>query len=262
MQVGVRKSQAFNFLGRFGSLLFSVPLLVMVTGTFSPALAHYPWLTVLDHDPITFEIGWGHDFPTDGTLPMERLGEVTLIMPKGEKRPLNLQAAEQHQAGAAAGGVHLLLAEQRPGYYSRTPEGGRAGNREEFPAAVSCSRSHNNMKAVISNGPGGDPARIVGHPLEIVPLVDPGTLTAGDSLPLQLLLDGQPYNGELAATWAGYEGEDEFAATITADARGRAELPLSANGHWLVMSEARQDYPEPRRCDQLVYRSIVTFHTR
>lgn len=246
--------------------LIRLPLLTLTALLLlnvAPALAHYPWLTVLDDDPITFEIGWGHDFPTDDLLAADRMDAAALILPDGTSRPLELQAADRYSAGKpAATGLHLLAVEQVPSYYSRTPDGGRRGSRAEYPAAVSCSRTHNTMKALISRGPGGDPAHPVGHPLEIVPLADPGMLTAGEVLPLKVLLDGRPYDGELTAIWADYAGEEEFPVTLTADAQGRAELKLAAAGHWLVMAETRRDYPDPDRCDHLVYRSILTFHTR
>lgn len=73
--------------------------------------------------------------------------------------------------------------------------------------------------------------RPVGHLLELVPQRDPLTLKAGELLPVQVLLQGQPLAG------AGVELSDlvtklpeDRIARYTTDAQGMAQLPLRARG--------------------------------
>lgn len=101
-------------------------------------------------------------------------------------------------------------------------------------------------KTLVEVGRGGPRAfsRIAGHPLELVPLVDPSGLRAGDSLSLRVVYRGQPLPG--ARAHAGYVSEPpECARTdtaprtvadahLTADAAGLIRVPITNDGVWNV----------------------------
>ena len=91
-------------------------------------------------------------------------------------------------------------------------------------------------KTCVEVGRGGPRsfARVLGQPLEFVPLSDPATLKAGDTLALRLLYKGQPL-AEMAvhAGVAQGEGEPEDVHLAT-DRSGIARLALTRGGLWNV----------------------------
>jgi uncharacterized GH25 family protein len=80
--------------------------------------------------------------------------------------------------------------------------------------------------------------RAVGAPLvlEIVPARDPYTLKAGDPLPVQVLFRGAPVaDAPVVATHVTFRGRaGEYAWSGRTDPTGRASIPLTAAGQWLV----------------------------
>lgn len=76
--------------------------------------------------------------------------------------------------------------------------------------------------------------RVLGHRLEIVPVVDPLARTVGDELEVRVLFEGQPAVGVRVA--AGHEGlpPHTYVATARTDASGRATIALDAPGLWFL----------------------------
>jgi uncharacterized GH25 family protein/ketosteroid isomerase-like protein len=101
-------------------------------------------------------------------------------------------------------------------------------------------------KTIVEVGRGGPRAfsRVAGHALELVPLADPATLRAGDSLAVRLLFRGQPVGG--AHLHAGAAVEAPVSTTATRDTTapkdlsivtndlGIAKIPLERTGLWNV----------------------------
>ncbi len=225
-----------------------------------PAQAHYPWLTVSEKEPMRFEVGWGHKFPKDGILGDDRIASAMLVHPDGAVRELSLGAQDAHPIGTLApSGLHILAAKQRPGFYSRTHQGGRVGSKIDHPEALSCSESANTMKALISRGEGGDPGRLLGHALEIVPLTDPASLGVGDEFAVRIVFQGKPFRGTVEATWAGFPDKEGYAVTRETDAGGEVRIPLSHGGLWLVKAATRVPYPDAAVCDHRSYTATLTF---
>lgn len=96
-------------------------------------------------------------------------------------------------------------------------------------------------KTVVEVGRGGPRAfsRVVGHPLELVPLSDPSALGAGDTLLARILYRGQPLPG--ARAHAGHvdavtrqpadAGADHH---FTADGAGVVRVPIGSRGLWNI----------------------------
>jgi uncharacterized GH25 family protein len=232
----------------------------------APALAHYPWVTVHEEEEqgTSFRISFGHQFPVAGRLQVDRLEGVHVVYSDGRVEALELEEREYHPLPAAAEGARMIVAEQKPAYWSRTHEGGQTASREQYPDAFSCSQSTNSMKAFAGKGPGVAWKYRQGHGLELVPLVDPTGLGAGDPLSVQVLLHGEPWEGEVHATHAAYsrDGEDDYLLTVRTDADGVAHLVPAASDHWLVQAHASEDYPDPAVCDRRSYYSTLTFTLR
>lgn len=122
-------------------------------------------------------------------------------------------------------------------------------------------------KTLISVGSGGDRSaatRELGLKIELVPLVDPTSLTAGSRLRVRLLLDGTPLAGALAG--AIYEGAkvqaDSWPLTATTDALGEAEFTLDHRGPWLIRAvtmQRRDNESGPEAADWETYWASLTF---
>lgn len=232
-----------------------------------PATAHYPWIKVHGATSASeyFRIHFGHSFPEDGLLRADRVAGVRLVHPDGSVEVLELEAREDHPLSPARNpGARMIVAEQNPAYWSRTHEGGRRASREQYPDAFSCSQSSNVMKAVVNRGTGTAWQHRQGHPLELLPREDPAGLRAGDPLTLQVLLHGEPWEGEVRATYAGYPGDGghDYALTVRTDAEGLARMVPAVAGYWLVQAHASEDYPDPAVCDRRSYHSTLTFRVR
>lgn len=258
--------QADSRHSRFSSILLRmvpVALFSLGLGTMTtPAFAHYPWIIVTESDAApAFRIHFGHRFPGDGRLAPHQLDEVRIIEPDGRSRTLVLDDQELHPLAPLGAGTHLLAIAQRPAFWSRTIEGGRRASREQYPDAFSCSQSVNTMKAVFGDGTGDSWRREQGHPLELLPLVNPSTLLTGDALAVRVTFHGEPWTGEVKATYAGFEqqGEESYAVSVPTDSDGVARFVPASEGHWLVRAFASEDYPDPQVCDRRSYTSTLTF---
>lgn len=122
-------------------------------------------------------------------------------------------------------------------------------------------------KTLINVGSGGDRSsatRALGLKIELVPLVDPTSLTTGSRLRVRLLLDGEPLAGALAgAIFAGGKAEpDSWPLTATTDARGEAEFTLDHRGPWLIRAvtmQRRDNESGPEAADWETYWASLTF---
>ncbi|AGA32990.1 ABC-type Co2+ transport system periplasmic component-like protein [Thioalkalivibrio nitratireducens DSM 14787] len=237
---------------------------IIAAALASSALAHYPWIVAAsdgDGEEPGFRIHFGHAFPSDRLLAPEAVAAVRWVDMAGEVQELDVDGAGLHPLPAGGG---LLVAEQTPIFWSRTHEGGRRASREQYPDAFSCSQSGNAMKAIVGRESGVAWQYRHGHALELVPLSDPASLDPGDSLELRVLLHGEPWVGEVKATFAGYRGQDEqdYAVTVSTDAEGVARIVPATVGYWLVRAHASEDYPDPDVCDRRNYYSTLTFVVR
>ena len=86
-------------------------------------------------------------------------------------------------------------------------------------------------------------SRVAGHPLEFIPMADPGALRAGDTLALRLQFLGRPAVGARvhagAVHWTGGAASDEVHEVakdveLVSDANGVVRVPISAEGLWNV----------------------------
>jgi len=235
-------------------------------GLAVPASAHYPWITVSEDaegDP-TFRLGFGHVFPGDGPLGAHRVDGIRVIGSDDAVEPLVLEDREIHPLPNDTEGTRLIVAEQTPLYWSRTHQGGRQASREQYPDAFSCSQSGNVMKAAFGDGGGSAWQYQQGHVLELIPQRDPVGLRPGDPLSIRVLFHGEPWEGEVKATYEGYDGgsSDRYVLTLRTDADGMVRFVPAASGYWLVRANASEDYPDPAVCDRRSYFSTLTFEIR
>lgn len=91
-------------------------------------------------------------------------------------------------------------------------------------------------KTILQVGPteadDDDWARPIGHRLELVPLTNPTLWQSGETVQIQVLLDGHPWpEVPVSAGHAGQSSREEAVRTRTNE-RGIASIRLSQSGHW------------------------------
>lgn len=231
------------------------------------AQAHYPWLNLQRYTldagrSANLTIGWGHAFPDDGFMKKDRLEELYILSSDGTK--FNTEAKSELEFASVTpleAGAYLVVGQQKGGYWTRTAMGGRSQSKAGLDNVINCSFSVNTMKAVLNVGnTGGKVDTVVGHHLEIMPLVNPITLKVNDYLLIRVLLNGKPYNGTFNATFAGFSSEsDVFAYTAKTDGEGNGRLRILNRGLWLIKVEHQEPYPKLNTCDTRTYRAVLTF---
>ena len=229
------------------------------------AQAHYPWINADDYragagDSLTFHIGWGHVFPDADQLNGERIREATVFSADGHRTIVDTTSGDEFTIGSLPGeGPHMVTMTQARSPYSQTRQGGQSGSRQTLEGVFSCSVSVNSAKALIGGGAVMD--QPIHHPLEIIPLADPSTLSVGDEFPIQVLLHDQPFQGEVVTNYGGYTVEEgDYVSEHQTDVNGRASITLVHEGPWLFLATAVSDYYDPDVCDVNTYRSLMTFH--
>lgn len=125
-----------------------------------------------------------------------------------------------------------LLLEGAPEALERYEREGR------LPSTDSITRSYAKYaKTLVEVGRDGERAfsRVAGHPLEFVPLGDPSTLRAGQTLPVRLLYRGRPLGGAVLHAGVATGGEastDVHDQTLRTSSEGVVEVPITRSGVW------------------------------
>jgi uncharacterized GH25 family protein len=237
----------------------------------SPTQAHYPWINTNTYTPEIGEspyitVGWGHRYPLSKFLKKADLEHIVLIDPDGKKETITSTSELEFVPKNALSktGSYLIGAKRKTGFYTKTTEGGKRQSKKGLSNILSCSLSHMSMKGLITVGE--DQPIIdskVGHPLEIIPLKSPTTLSAGDDLPIQLLLHGKPYMGRIYATYMGFSTEkDVFAYTAKTDYNGKGKIKILQPGIWLIKAEHSQAYPDQDECDEEKFIATLTLEVK
>jgi hypothetical protein len=121
----------------------------------------------------------------------------------------------------------LALYAEQEGVGSQLPAGWekRTALRDRFARSVK-------SLLVVRGGTTAGYDRVVGLPLEIVPLADPAALVDGGTLPVRLLFEGRPAAGIQVTALPRLDPTKTVSARTGAD--GRVALALPRGGEWLV----------------------------
>jgi len=245
-------------------ILFGLLLTLFAT----PVHAHYPWINASDYTPETgsslkMTLGWGHAYPLAGFLKKEAVETLEIAGP-GKIAPELVFASDleiESKDSLTAPGAYIVAATRKAGFYTKTTQGGKQASKKNLKKVIKCSLSHMCMKAIVNVGEGtGKVDTRIGHPMEIIPLKNPGQLRAGEYLPVQVLYNGTPFKGHIFATFAGFSTEKEtFAYATKTDKSGRAKIRILQPGVWLIKASHEQAYPDLTECDVESFIATLTF---
>lgn len=232
-----------------------------------PAHAHFPWVNLTDYNPekgsnLKFTLGWGHHYPIDGFLKKDNIETLTIISPERKKQTVEYTSEVEMQSGntLSTDGVYIVAAVRKAGYYTKTAQGGVSEPKTGLKNVLRCSYSHMCMKAIASVGKEGKADKVVGHPIEIIALENPAKLRAGNYMPIQVLVNGKPYSGNVFATYVGFSTEaNTFAYATTADKKGHARIRILQPGIWLIKVSHEVPYSDISKCDVESYVATLTF---
>ena len=135
----------------------------------------------------------------------------------------------------------------------------KAHHQEKKPGRERYSKF---AKALLLSGAPSDFYRHrVGFVIEIIPEANPYLLKPGDSLPVQVLYQGQPVAGVLVDTGCYWQGKTTAKPAGRTGADGRVLVPIASRGLWMlhaVLMERREE----TTADWESYWSSLTFEVR
>jgi uncharacterized GH25 family protein len=256
-----------------GTKTHALITLALLAGLLIPdlCLAHFPWLNAADLSPDTGErismtVGYGHAYPLGGFLTKDKVESLVLSGPSPGSPGLAFTTDRDiaSSENITTPGVYIVSAAKKPGFYTKTADGGKQVSKKGLKNVKKCSYSHSFMKAVITVGDGnGRVDTPVGQTLEIIPLKNPKDLHSGGTLPVRVLYRGNPRTGELMATCAGLSTEkDAWAQKTMTDRDGNASIALIRGGIWLLKSLQEEKYPDCTECDAETFGSTLTFEIK
>jgi uncharacterized GH25 family protein len=249
--------------------------MAMILGAIShQAYAHDLWLQVRDYTPemggdISLTLGYGHHFPAREFMEKNDLAEIYIL--DGKKRKIGVktdsEVAFKTDKNLKEQGTYLVVAQKKGGFFTKTTEGTKRGqSKEGLSNVVQCTYSVKYAKAVVNVGGSGGKAasEVLGHELEIIPTVDPGTLTQGNYLPVKVLFKGKPLpSTHVFATYMGFSTKkNTFAYATKTDKQGMANIKMLTSGVWLIAAYHMEAYPDANECDQYKFSSSLTFEIR
>ena len=233
--------------------------------------AHFPWINVLDYTPETgaglkMTLNFGHAYPFSDFLEKSALESVSLQGPGNDSFEIDYvsEVMLASKENITTPGTYIVSAARKPGFYTKTKKGGVQASKQGLEHVIKCSFSHMSMKAIVNVGNANGPAdKVLGHPLEIVPLKNPGNLRSGDDLPIRILLDGKPYGGTFFATYTGFSTQKgTFAYASQTDKNGLGNLKILTSGVWMIKASHEQPYPDKTQCDTQSFIATLTFEIK
>ncbi|WP_417912365.1 DUF4198 domain-containing protein [Candidatus Electronema sp. TJ] len=237
------------------------------------AQAHFNWINLGSYSiktgqAATVNVASGHAYPLGGFLKAEDLESISLTDPAGQKAGLIAENQIELKSAEVLNsvGTYLVAAKRKVGFYSKTAEGGKRQSKEGLSNVILCSESNTGMKALLTVG--GEPGPTVppaefGHPMEIIPLANPGALKAGDYFPVKVLLNGKPYKGRIFATHMGFSTDDDvFAYAASTNDEGEGRIRILQPGVWLLKAEHKEPYPDLKVCDVKSYTATLTMEVK
>lgn len=234
-------------------------------------LAHDVWITGKQaENNITAEIGYGHNFPSKGTIPDRRNffenpriynGKETITL-----KPASTDYVYKTESASKDNG-YVLSTYMKPGYWSRTSSGWKPVSREGRNDVAYCEFVTKYAKSFIP-GEQQMPAQLyqspTGHELEIIPLSDISRFS--EDVKLKVLYKTSPLAGAIMEldsvsylkssrhTHAVEHKHPVHKAELTfvTNEDGIVTVPSLHIGQWLAKVQNKKSFQDKSLCDETV----------
>jgi len=267
-----------NFKKIFINLIFF--LIILPVTLFSHSL----WLNVTDYYPEIYKgefaftklyFGWGHHFPVDDFLSIDKIEDFSLISPAGKKEKITPDVKEgflETVLKLKKEGSWIVAVKSKPGFYTMYLDKNhkmhhKLGPKTGVKGRIIVSLYYQQFaKTIICAGNKQDKSfsKPVGHKLEIIPLKNPSKLRGcgGHFLPVKVLFNGRPAMfKKVFATYLGFSSHaDDFAYTTSTDMNGVAKIRLLKPGEWLIKTELKlpPTGDKKEKCNEIHYTATLT----
>lgn len=232
------------------------------------AQAHDLWVTtpaIAPGQTLTMVLGYGHAFPESGTLDAKLIAQPQIFAQGAVIQTKPVGEMKYEGVKPLAKGSYVVSAGRKAQWYTKSPEGSVNKPKNEVKGALKCVRTEKFAKAIVNVGGAlDDVGKPVGSALEIVPLVNPGTVAVGGDLPVKVLLNGKPLRrAEVMATFAGFTADGKaMAFYVKADKEGVAKVKLWHPGLWLVRTYHKEAYKDQAKCDTFGQTAVLSFELK
>lgn len=256
-------------------------LAALVVGTClvaGSASAHQLWLNMTDYTPALWQhpkyapvpraktvvfFGWGHSYPMADFISDHILAGLERIEPDGTRVKMEIpkEGFRAIRIDMDTPGARVFASSVNPAYY------GPVEGKEDFYEIY----YEQYAKALVSvlpektfplDGPGENPfIKPIGQKVEIVPQTNPNRLQPGDTLEVQVLLEGKPAKDYNITATSLYAPNAEPQKAVT-DGNGKASLKIGQfYGPWIVV--ASHTFPATgefaKKCNNFHYTATMTF---
>ena len=213
--------------------------------------AHGVWLE-MQHGELA--VVYGHGAEEDAYDPTN-LTAIALCPAGAACSPATTVAHETHVTLSMPEAASVITAPFDNGYWSEDSAGEWQNTSMDLvPGATEGGRYLKHVTYL--SGPIAGGHKPMGLPVEVVPLVDPFAMKAGDMLPVQVLMNGKPLAG--AEITADYVNATD-AAAIVADADGKAMVPLRNQGLNVISVSTSEPHPEPTEAQEIGHTATLSF---
>lgn len=203
---------------------------------------------------------YGHHIPVDDAIRRKKLHVVQVHAPNGTTSDVALRDEKSLHSYVITydqPGTYVLTAETTPGYFTMWKDlkgrkrhliGPMSALGDKAQEIFSSLRSSQWTKTyVVCEEPSAEFPAFIGLPLELVPVKDVSKLKKGESLELQVYMDGKPYTGKgfWDATYNGFStcAEDMYVPRREV-ADGVIRLPVDVTGRWFVRFYTKTPAPQ------------------
>ncbi len=218
---------------------------------------------------------FGHHFPVDDGVRSKKLRSIKVLQPDGIKKELAIRderTLHSYEIEYEKPGSYVLTAETNPGFFAiYIDKKGRKRHtlKPKYTWIDNAAEVESSMRSsqwtktyVTCEKPSENFPAVIGLPLELVAANENFfALKEGDTIELQVYMDGRPYtgNGIWDATYGGFstEAEDMFLPE-TALKDGKIIIPLTHSGRWFVRFFTKTDAPPESRDDCLQEKRTTT----
>ncbi len=228
------------------SILIFTVMFVIATNAF----AHDAWIEKKDGQ---FIVLYGHGDKTE-TYEAAKVKEIRAYGIDGRTVQVAISKKGYPVIIKPKGKVAFISLFFDNGFWSKTPDGYKNKPKKEVPDAVESSHSIKYSKAILKWS--DKLAKPLGVKMEIVPIRNPLSLKAGDTLPLKVFLDGKPVEGA-SVNVGGYHKED-----LKTDKNGMAEVKIEKSGFQIITAGIKIPLKDNPNADVLSLSANITFEVK